>query len=81
VRTRLSICVRKVRYRSANDALAAAAAAGLALRPYRCDRCGQFHLTSRRKGKWQPLTAADARTPVDEGDPGRSTMRDNPDWG
>lgn len=49
--TRLSICTRKVRYRSEAEALAAASHTGLTLRPYRCDRCRQFHLTSRTKGK------------------------------
>lgn len=33
------------------DAVAAAAGFGLDLRPYRCDRCWRFHLTSRTKGK------------------------------
>jgi hypothetical protein len=51
VRTRLSICQRKVRYGSGEEALAAAERSGLQLRPYRCDRCWQFHLTSRTKGK------------------------------
>ncbi len=52
MRTRLSICQRKARYATEADALAAARAAGLALFPYRCDRCRKIHLTSRRKGKW-----------------------------
>ncbi|RVT41139.1 hypothetical protein ENE74_11945 [Sphingobium algorifonticola] len=51
-RTRLSICLRKRRYPTLEDAAQAAVSrADLALRPYRCDRCGQFHLTSRTKGK------------------------------
>jgi hypothetical protein len=50
-RTRLSICRRKARYATEADALASANAAGIVLRPYRCDRCCQFHLTSRTKGK------------------------------
>jgi len=33
------------------DALSAIAAATITLRHYACDRCGQFHLTSRTKGK------------------------------
>jgi hypothetical protein len=57
MRTRLSICRRKARFTSVADARAVAARAGLALRPYRCDRCGQLHLTSRTKGKWQPRAA------------------------
>jgi hypothetical protein len=55
MRTRQSVCVRKVRYACAASALDAARAAGLALRPYRCDRCRRFHLTSRTKGKWMPV--------------------------
>jgi hypothetical protein len=51
VRTRLSICARKVRYGSEEGAQEAAERADVPLRPYRCDRCGQFHLTSRTKGK------------------------------
>jgi hypothetical protein len=47
MRTRLSICVKKVRYPSREDAAMAAAQAQLPLRPYHCDRCWQFHLTSR----------------------------------
>ena len=54
MRTRLSICRRKARYPSEREALLAARQAGIELRPYRCDRCRQFHLTSRTKGKWQP---------------------------
>ena len=51
MRTRLSICTRKARYVTELDALLIARKASIALRPYRCDRCGQFHLTSRTKGK------------------------------
>lgn len=54
MRTRLSICDRKARYRSLGDAQLAATRATIALLPYRCDRCGQFHLTSRTKGKRIP---------------------------
>lgn len=50
-RTRLSICQRKQRFASQDDAVRAARAATIELRPYRCDRCGQHHLTSRLKGK------------------------------
>jgi hypothetical protein len=53
MRTKLSVCLRKVRYPSDEEARLAAAGAGLPLRPYRCDRCRLFHLTSRTKGKWQ----------------------------
>jgi hypothetical protein len=52
--TRLSICARKARYRTEQEALEIARKASIALRPYRCDRCGQFHLTSRTKGKRVP---------------------------
>jgi hypothetical protein len=50
-RTRQSICVKKARFASEQDALAAAQRSGLLLLPYRCDRCRNFHLTSRTKGK------------------------------
>ena len=50
MRTRLSVCRRKLRF--ASEAEAAAAVAGDAiLFSYRCDRCAQVHLTSRTKGK------------------------------
>ena len=51
MRTRLSICRRKRRFASAAEALAVVGAETL-LRPYRCDRCRSFHLTSRTKGKF-----------------------------
>lgn len=54
MKTRLSICHRKARYATANDAHLAAARATITLRPYRCDRCGAYHLTSRTKGKRVP---------------------------
>ncbi len=57
MRTRLSICNRKARYRSEQDALLAAQQASIPLRHYRCDRCQQFHLTSRTKGKRIPRPA------------------------
>lgn len=50
-RTRLSICQRKQRFVSEDDAVRAAIAATIDLRPYRCDRCGHYHLTSKLKGK------------------------------
>lgn len=55
MRTKLSTCRRKNRYADAAEAIAAAAASGLPLRPYRCDRCRHVHLTSRTKNKWAPL--------------------------
>lgn len=51
MKTRLSICRKKTGYASEGDAVSAAAAAEIILRHYRCDRCKQFHLTSRTKGK------------------------------
>ena len=54
MRTRLSICARKLRYSSAAEAQAVIVRSGLPLRSYRCDRCHQFHLTSRTKGKRIP---------------------------
>jgi hypothetical protein len=50
----LSICRKKARYATQQDAVLAAGRAGIALRSYRCDRCRQFHLTSRTKGKRIP---------------------------
>ena len=54
MRTRLSICRKKAPYATESDALAVALRADFPLRPYRCDRCWQFHLTSRTKGKRIP---------------------------
>jgi hypothetical protein len=51
MRTRLSICAKKTRFASGAEAIAAAQGAPFELRPYRCDRCRLFHLTSRIKGK------------------------------
>ena len=66
MRTRQSICIRKARYASELDALVAAAKADFPLRPYRCERCRQFHLTSRTKGKRIPriLRISDAQPPA-----------------
>lgn len=57
MRTKLSICRKKARFPSEQDALLAARRIGAPLRPYRCDRCRQFHLTSRTKGKRMPRPA------------------------
>jgi len=54
MRTRLSICAKKARFVSRGDALAIAFKSTVPLRPYRCDRCRSFHLTSRTKGKRTP---------------------------
>lgn len=50
-RTRLSICQRKQRFAGEPEAVAAALAAAIDLHPYRCERCGRYHLTSRTKGR------------------------------
>lgn len=62
-RTKLSTCRRKVRYASAEAAMAAALAGGWVLRPYRCDRCTGHHLTSRRKGHPTPAAVRTALLP------------------
>ena len=54
MRTRLSICRKKARFCSAEDALLIAERSAIPLRPYRCDRCRKIHLTSRTKGKRVP---------------------------
>jgi len=51
MRTRLSICRKKRRFVTEAEAIAAAQAAGITLRPYLCDRCHRYHLTGRTKGK------------------------------
>ncbi len=63
MRTRLSICAKKARFVSAADALHIAERSAVPLRPYRCDRCRMFHLTSRTKGKRvaRPVPKAEAR--------------------
>lgn len=53
-RTRLSVCRRKARFIAMEDALIVAGRAEYPLRPYRCDRCFHYHLTSRTKGKKVP---------------------------
>ncbi|HKX76970.1 MAG TPA: hypothetical protein VJM34_00415 [Novosphingobium sp.] len=50
MRTRLGICRRKQPFASEEAALRIAAQAPFPLRPYRCELCRQFHLTSRTKG-------------------------------
>jgi len=50
VRTRPGICAKKRRYGSEQSAIAAALAARVTLRPYRCGLCRHYHLTSRTKG-------------------------------
>ena len=58
MKTRLGICNRKARYASEQDAALAALAATIPLRPYRCDRCRRYHLTSRTKGKFMGRAVA-----------------------
>ena len=57
MRTRQSICVKKVSYRSEEEALVVVRRSGWQLRMYRCDRCRLIHLTSRTKGKRMPRPA------------------------
>ena len=59
MRTRLSICAKKARFSSAQEAKLAIDRATIVLRTYRCDRCGKFHLTSRTKGKRVPRPPAE----------------------
>ncbi|WP_309611950.1 hypothetical protein [Sphingomonas sp.] len=54
MKTRRAICNRKARFATAGDAHLAAAAATITLRPYCCDRCRRYHLTSRTRGKRVP---------------------------
>ena len=58
MRTRLSICLKKARFKSARDAQLFAERSAVPLRLYRCDRCRNFHLTSRTKGKRVPRPQA-----------------------
>lgn len=71
MRTRLSICKRKVSYASVDEARSAAGRFGLELRTYRCDRCRAIHLTSRTKGKRVPRPAV-ATPPQQTGEPARA---------
>jgi len=50
VKTRPGICQTKRRFASREAADAAALAADVTLRTYKCALCRQFHLTSRTKG-------------------------------
>ncbi|WP_335664030.1 hypothetical protein [Parasphingorhabdus sp.] len=51
MRTRLAICRKKKRFPSEADAISFAQTATIVLRPYLCDRCFHYHLTSRTRGK------------------------------
>nr|WP_083850644.1 hypothetical protein [Novosphingobium sp. Rr 2-17] len=61
MRSRPGICTRKSRYGSEAEALAVAERANIALRPYRCPLCRQFHLTSRTKGMKLPQFEVERR--------------------
>lgn len=50
MKTRPGICARKRRYKTEQDAIDAALRADISLRPYRCQLCREWHLTSRTKG-------------------------------
>jgi len=50
MRTSFGICQKKTRYQTEQDAIAAARRADVPLRPYRCELCRKYHLTSRTKG-------------------------------
>lgn len=54
MRTTLGICTRKARYKTEQAARDAAVRSGLVLRPYRCELCRDYHLTSRTKGMRVP---------------------------
>ncbi|EGD60181.1 hypothetical protein Y88_2055 [Novosphingobium nitrogenifigens DSM 19370] len=54
MRTRARICKKKVCFADQGEAMAVAARFAYDVRPYRCDRCGHYHLTSRLKGKRIP---------------------------
>ena len=46
--------MKKKRFAAYDEALAVASKGAYPLRAYRCDRCFQFHLTHRTKGKKTP---------------------------
>ncbi|WP_191229046.1 hypothetical protein [Aurantiacibacter xanthus] len=48
--TRPGVCARKRRFSSEAEAIAVALKAEITLRPYRCQLCRDYHLTSRTKG-------------------------------
>ncbi|WP_162848929.1 hypothetical protein [Aurantiacibacter suaedae] len=48
--TRPGVCARKRRFSSEAEAIAVALRATITLRPYRCQLCREWHLTSRTKG-------------------------------
>ncbi|MET0239181.1 MAG: hypothetical protein ABW184_04710 [Sphingobium sp.] len=50
MRTKLGICLKKARYETEEEAWVVIRRADIVLRPYRCELCRKFHLTSRTKG-------------------------------
>jgi len=54
MRTRPGICQRKKRFANEEEALRVAEKAPFPLRPYRCELCGDVHLTGRTKGMKLP---------------------------
>ncbi|WP_039394724.1 hypothetical protein [Novosphingobium sp. MBES04] len=54
MRTRPGICQRKKRFVNEEEALRVAEKAPFPLRPYRCELCGNIHLTGRTKGMKLP---------------------------
>lgn len=65
MRTRPGICHRKKRFASEEDALRVAAKAPFPLRPYRCELCRNWHLTSRTKGLRVPAFERERRKRAD----------------
>ena len=61
MRTSLAVCRRKRRYASEAEALAVAERAPFPLRPYRCELCRAYHLTSRTKGMKLPAFEVERR--------------------
>lgn len=57
VKTRPGICQKKRRFATREAADAAALAADVCLRAYKCALCRHFHLTSRTKGLRAPRLA------------------------
>lgn len=62
MRTRLGIGMKKARYVSLRDAELARREVPFTLRPYRCDLCRQYHLTSRTKGMFVSMNCDKAVT-------------------
>lgn len=54
--------MKKARYASLRDAELARREVPFTLRPYRCDLCRQYHLTSRTKGMFVSMNCDKAVT-------------------